>query len=43
MSFPFCSMDPSEEPGPSTLQVYDPQPETSEFSLPTAGAVAAAA
>ncbi len=42
MYFPFCSMEPSEEPGPSTLQVYDPQPETSEFSLPAAAAAAAA-
>ncbi len=42
MYFPFCSMEPSEELGPSTLQVYDPQPETSEFSLPAAAAAAAA-
>ncbi|CAJ1086730.1 uncharacterized protein LOC117269514 [Xyrichtys novacula] len=34
------SMEPSEEPGPSTSQVYDPQPETSEFSLPAAAAAA---
>ena len=40
MYFPFCSMEPSDEPGPSTLQVYDPQPETSEFSLPAAAAAA---
>lgn len=40
MYFPFCSMEPSEEPGPSTLQVYDPQPESSEFSLPAAAAAA---
>ena len=38
MYFTFCSMEPSEGPGPSTLQVYDLQPET--FSLPAAAAAA---
>jgi len=33
MYFPFCSIEPSEEPGPSTLQVYDPQPETVSLLL----------
>lgn len=41
MYSPFCSMEPSEEPGPSTLQVYNPQPETSQFSLPAAAAATA--
>lgn len=28
----FCSMAPSEEPGPSTLEVCEPQPEASLLS-----------
>lgn len=36
-------MEPSQEPGPSTLWMHDSQPETSNFRMPAAVAPAASA